>query len=141
MGTRADFYVGRGKNAEWLGSIAWDGYPDGILKNILHAHNETYYRQVVKEFITEEKGNGSRFPEDGWPWPWEDSRATNYAYAFENNKVHASCFGSDWFDPLNKPFEGEESEEIVLPNIATFPNMKNKMRVTDGGFFIITARP
>lgn len=30
MGTRADFYVGRGESAEWLGSIAWDGYPSGI---------------------------------------------------------------------------------------------------------------
>lgn len=27
MGTRADFYIGRGENAEWLGSIAWDGDP------------------------------------------------------------------------------------------------------------------
>jgi hypothetical protein len=29
MGTRADFYVGRGKDAEWLGSVAFDGYPSG----------------------------------------------------------------------------------------------------------------
>jgi hypothetical protein len=29
MGTRADFYVGRGETAEWLGSIAWDGNPGG----------------------------------------------------------------------------------------------------------------
>ena len=25
MGTRADFYTGIDKNANWLGSIAWDG--------------------------------------------------------------------------------------------------------------------
>lgn len=31
MGTIADFYVGRGPKAEWIGSIAWDGYPDGIV--------------------------------------------------------------------------------------------------------------
>lgn len=30
MGTRADFYVGKGPNAEWLGSTAMDGYPEGI---------------------------------------------------------------------------------------------------------------
>ena len=30
MGTRADFYVGRGESAEWLGSVAWDGNPRGI---------------------------------------------------------------------------------------------------------------
>ena len=26
MGTRADFYIGSGKDAEWLGSVAFDGY-------------------------------------------------------------------------------------------------------------------
>jgi hypothetical protein len=30
MGTRSDFYVGKGKDAEWIGSIAWDGYRSGI---------------------------------------------------------------------------------------------------------------
>lgn len=30
MSTRADFYVGRGAEAEWIGSISWDGYPDGV---------------------------------------------------------------------------------------------------------------
>jgi hypothetical protein len=31
MGTRADFYIGRGTEAEWLGSVAWDGYPGGVI--------------------------------------------------------------------------------------------------------------
>jgi hypothetical protein len=26
MGTRGDFYVGRGKDAEWIGSIAYDAF-------------------------------------------------------------------------------------------------------------------
>ncbi|MFH1835312.1 MAG: hypothetical protein ABH851_03885 [Methanobacteriota archaeon] len=26
-------------------------------------------------------------PEQGWPWPWEDSGTTDYAYAFEAGKV------------------------------------------------------
>jgi hypothetical protein len=30
MGTRADFYIGCGRDSEWIGSIAWDGYPDGL---------------------------------------------------------------------------------------------------------------
>ena len=29
MGTRADFYMGTGTGAEWLGSVALDGYQDG----------------------------------------------------------------------------------------------------------------
>lgn len=35
MGTRADFYVGRGKDAEWIGSVAFDGYPDGFERDDL----------------------------------------------------------------------------------------------------------
>ena len=51
MGTRADFYVGHGKDAEWLGSIAWDGYREGIPPVILHAVNETFYRNAVCAFL------------------------------------------------------------------------------------------
>ena len=40
MGTRADFYIGRGATAEWIGSIAWDGYPDGIPAPILEATDD-----------------------------------------------------------------------------------------------------
>jgi hypothetical protein len=40
MGTRADFYVGRGGQAEWLGSIAWDGYPSGIDKWVFSVSTE-----------------------------------------------------------------------------------------------------
>ena len=30
MDERADFYVGRGEDAEWLGSITWNGYPKAL---------------------------------------------------------------------------------------------------------------
>ena len=50
MGTRADFYVGKGKDSEWLGSIAWDWYPDGIPDNILDAESEL--SQLIKENAT-----------------------------------------------------------------------------------------
>jgi hypothetical protein len=49
MGTRADFYVGRGETAEYLGSIAWDGYPDGLMRvgdpkhDLLHMLNRQQY--------------------------------------------------------------------------------------------------
>jgi len=41
MGTRADFYVGIGPEAEWVGSIAYDGYPDGVIAD---------YKTDVSEF-------------------------------------------------------------------------------------------
>lgn len=48
MGTRADFYVGRGEAAEWLGSIAMDGYPDGHPEGCMAANTEEKYRTEVE---------------------------------------------------------------------------------------------
>jgi hypothetical protein len=118
MGTRADFYVGRGESAEWLGSIGWDGYPDGIDKQLLGCTSEAAFRHAVTEFLKDREDK--TFPEDGWPWPWEDSCTTDYAYAFDGDKVHASCFGGGWFDP-NVP----QPDEAADKKVAVFPNMKN----------------
>lgn len=123
MGTRADFYVGKGKNAEWLGSIAYDGYPDGIPEGLLRAISEKGYREEVAGALV---GEEATLPEDGWPWPWEDSRTTDYAYAFFDGKVLASNFGRAWFDPLRPETNTGEKKEVV------FPNMKSQQNVALG---------
>jgi hypothetical protein len=50
MGTRADFYVGVGPNAEWLGSVAWDGYEWQIKPDcsLMKAKTEEEFRIAVK---------------------------------------------------------------------------------------------
>ena len=111
--TRADFYVGRGPKAEWLGSIAADGYPQGIPKELLASSDERQFRSEVRKFMAG-RGDSTR-PKDGWPWPWEDSKTTDYAYAFENGKVAISNFGR-WNDK----------------KAIGFPNMKAVQKVTFG---------
>lgn len=134
MGTRADFYVGRGEKAKWLGSIAWDGYPDGIGKKILETKTiKDYTKQVSVFLLGREDGT---FPKDGWPWPWEDSHTTDYAYAFDKGKVWAAS-GKKWFDPLLP-----KSEEEDGPSEVVFPNMKKRQKVTLGkrsGLLVFTA--
>lgn len=125
MGTRADFYVGRGKDAEWLGSIAWDGYPEGIPKELLKTKTKASFREEIETFL-KARGDGT-LPKDGWPWPWEDSRTTDYAYAFDKGKVWASCYGGDWFDPLKKEPNHDDEEKVV-----DFPDMQDKQKVTLG---------
>jgi len=124
MGTRADFYIGKGKKAEWLGSIAWDGYPKGIPAVLLKQTSAKGFRANVSKFLASR--DDSTMPEMGWPWPWDDSCTTDYAYAFERGKVIASSFGSQWFDPLKMQPED-------LPQTAVFPNMKNVQKVAFGG--------
>lgn len=119
MGTRADFYLGKGKKAEWLGSIAWDGYPDGIEPEILSAINADIYREEVTRFLS--KMNDSTFPKDGWPWPWENSRTTDYSYWFFDDKVWASCFGYGLFDPLQPEPElpDDAPKTLKCPDFST----------------------
>lgn len=133
MGTRADFYVGRGAEAEWLGSIAWDGYPDGIElqdeewppgQRLFDATTEDQFRNRVAAFFNGR--NDVTLPKDGWPWPWDDSSTTDYAYAFDGGKVWASGFGHSWFDATQSEPEDE------TPKDAVFPNMKDRANVTFG---------
>jgi hypothetical protein len=132
MGTRADFYVGRGVDAIWLGSIAWDGYPDGITDDVLKASTSVEYLARLSTFW---RGRDDvTLPEMGWPWPWETSHTTDYAYAFDDGKVWVSNFGEPWADPLT---EGQDVETPV------FPDMSDQKNVTYGkrsGVLVITDR-
>lgn len=100
MGTRADFYVGKGKNAEWIGSVAWDGYEWGkrITDNdgdaITNATTEQEYRGAVVSML-KNRDNGTTV-EMGWPWPWDDSKTTDCAYCFVDGKVEAFSWGCNW---------------------------------------------
>lgn len=134
MGTRADFYVGKGEKAEWIGSIAWDGYPDGVPSEILNAKDESKYREKVTSFLNGREDK--TLPEDGWPWPWEDSNTTDYAYSFDGSMVVGSCFGGFWFDASNPPEDEPENGEKPI-----FPNMENVQNVSYGknsGLIFIT---
>lgn len=128
MGTRADFYVGRGESAEWLGSIAWDGYPGGIPAAIRAAIREHVYREHVAEFLAER--DDATLPEHGWPWPWDDSHLTDCVYAFDEGRVWSE-FRGRWI-PADEPEPEEEDEPDVRPSGIVFPNMANRKRVTLG---------
>lgn len=127
MGTRADFYVGRGAQAEWLGSIAWDGYPDGLDAQLLNCTSVEAYRHALADFLKDR--DDVTLPEHGWPWPWDDSGTTDYAYAFDDGRVWASCFRREWF-PANKE---PEDYDTLKKDVAVFPNMKDRKNVQFGG--------
>jgi hypothetical protein len=130
MGTRADFYVGRGKDAEWLGSIGWDGYPDGMPDGLFDVADEGEWRGRISAFLAERE-DGTK-PEQGWPWPWDDSGTTDYAYAFDGGKVYLSSFGEQWQTLEEEQARAAEPEPPDLPKTATFPNMKERKNVTLG---------
>jgi hypothetical protein len=134
MGTRADFYIGRGAKAEWLGSVAWDGYPDGFEKTLFQQRTPKAWRRAVQIMLAGR--DDATTPDKGWPWPWEDSHTTDYAYAYEKGKIYASCYGSAWFNPLRPPEDPKDGQVV-------FPNMKARQKVTLGprsGIIVISER-
>lgn len=159
MGTRADFYVGRGEAAEWIGSIAYDGYPfykprlsevwiGGVKAEVLGATNEAAYRLAVANCLKIPSNSGTS-PEQGWPWTWPTSYLTDYAYAFDNGQVWMSHFASEWKIPLytkatdnhaHKPDFGaeddsqdDEDEDSFGDPRVIFPDMSSRyIRVPPG---------
>lgn len=131
MGTRADFYAKEGDELVWQGSIAWDGYPSGIKKSVLEARSAKDFLSNLDAFL--KTRDCTRRPENGWPWPWDDSCTTDYAYIFDGEKVVAYSFGYGPFDPnAEEPEWNEESGKTAI-----FPNMKHRANVTNGGFIVI----
>jgi hypothetical protein len=129
MGTRADFYVGRGANAEWIGSIAYDGYVDGPVSGILSvASSEDVWRQLVHDGVS--KRSDGTLPEQGWPWPWENSHTTDWSYTFDDGRVWASMWGREWFDALGC-VPSDDDDYFNSPKV-DFPNMASQQSVTFG---------
>ena len=85
MPSRADFYAGN----EWLGSAAWDVYPSAVMEDepqIFCAASEGAYRQAVASYLTQ-KGADATHPEQGWPWPWNNSDLSDNTYLFINGRT------------------------------------------------------
>lgn len=139
MGTRADFYIGRGEQAEWLGSIAWDGYPEGIElttakknsepfpagKHLFDATTVDEFRARLAQYFANR--NDVTLPEMGWPWPWKDSNTTDYAYAFDDGRVWANNFGHGWWPAAEGP-EANQPDNKPTP----FPDMTERTNLAMG---------
>jgi len=134
MGTRADFYVGKGLEAEWIGSIAWDGYRGGVDEAILFSKTEEEFRTNVKKFF--EERDDVTLPEMGWPWPWDDSSISDCSYWFFAGKVWDEIEKCYFPCDTNVPDYDDEHEEYQkIPQKyerITFPNMKHLKNVTLG---------
>lgn len=155
MGTRADFYIrdnSQDKWMYWLGSIGWDGYPEGIDKSILKAIDLEVFKKEVGNFLGREDATCNK---EGWPWPWEDSNTTDYSYVFdmaakqvfitafgcpfftlkENNKYEAKekryykTYGDDLENAPDEPDFDKFLEKIGRTERFTFPNMKSVQHV------------
>lgn len=96
MGTRAVFFVGHPANVEsreWLGTIAWDGYPEGSIGDwLVGVTSEAEFRAGVKK-IEDDREDFANPAVHSFPFPWmDDLYLTDYTYAWFGGKVWMTCF-------------------------------------------------
>lgn len=117
MGSRADFYIGFGETAEWLGSVAWDGYEwEEKDCDLTGSKTPDEFRAAVVGIKEERRDFTS--PSDGWPWPWDDSCLTDYAYCFEDGKTQGYCFGCPITGSEDEPKRDGWLDMTVVKNVA-----------------------
>ena len=114
MGTRALFFVGNPMNrnddgvvqAEWLGAVAWDGYPGGF--EWPEIKTEEQYREWVSSNIENRKDFAS--PKGGFPFPWADTIfLTDFTYAFYDGAVRiVDCGGATVGEVMKEDFDPDE---------------------------------
>jgi hypothetical protein len=102
---RADFYVGLGDNARWLGSIANGGNPAAVgathdlfnLDGDQNDYSEKTFVGLVESIITDrhDQGYTVRLASSGgeWPWDYDRSTGTDYTYAWNNGCIHVFEYG------------------------------------------------
>lgn len=131
MGSKADFYMGRGLGAEWLGSIAWDGLPTGLPPDLRAIDKEDDWREEVTLFI--EGRDDGVLADAGWPWTWDTSHGTKYTYAFDRGHVWACCYGSSWW----RADRDEPDHTTLKRKAAILPDMSLVPKLESGSIFIV----
>jgi hypothetical protein len=137
MGTRAAFWKGDPRNLadrEWLGCIAFDGYPDGKVGDVLAATSLEAFLAAVQE-LSQEPDFAD--PRGGWPFPWSDDVfLTDFTYAWFNDEVNVSCFHSG-FVSSSKAIAGEWPENDD-PSCSKVPSGKEYDRSQPDSIMIFT---
>ena len=112
MGTRCDFYQGRGETARYLGSIGHDAYVDAMAERFAgvtdFASFEACLATVFKEY-------GEISAKNGWPWPWRTSATTDTVVAFDEGRCW-TAHPSDRWAPLDD-FENPTDEPCVFADM------------------------
>lgn len=95
MSTRADFYVKRGDEMEWCGSIQWSGNETAVPASVTQAVSELDFKEALESMF--KNRSDAVKPPERWPWIWESSKLTDFAYIMREDK------GGVFISRFNKP--------------------------------------
>jgi hypothetical protein len=133
MSTKTDLYVGRGHDAEWIGSLQWDCTPENLLRVppgrlALTATDEATYRAAVADLfiVWETEDLGRVYPSvHGWPWLWHTSHRNSWIITYDPNPgvVFVTVGGGvRWlcFDPLAPNAARDNNDALEPPDFAAW---------------------
>ena len=126
MSTRTDFYIGKGKKAQWLGSCI-DGFcpiecERAEMVNICSSKKEVNYIKFVNEMLSNKSHQGVT-PEKGWQWDYDTSIGSDYIYCFSHSTVKCSYRGSIFFNPM-KTLKYDKNIMLEWPDMSSFRKEK-----------------
>lgn len=97
---KADFYIGLGEQAQWLGTVGEGGEPARMEQydlfntgSSVREYTEDTWREAVQVIIGDAKDDGipgCAWANDGDSWPHDHNTSvdTDNAYAFNNGCIH-----------------------------------------------------
>ncbi|WP_431909892.1 hypothetical protein [Amycolatopsis thermoflava] len=97
--TTHDFYLGRGPDAEWIGSIHLGTCACHSVEKIGLARSADEFADLVNSFLhAAEVGQAGEVTHRGhpWPWLWPTSHGTDYTHAFDRGTVWTARRGQRW---------------------------------------------
>lgn len=93
----ADFYLGRGPSAEYLGSLPTAGAPEDmqVWERFQSLTDENYTAQDFREEVDDLRGETIKITEGpaSWPWRYASSLDTPWAYVFDAGTVYVYRYG------------------------------------------------
>lgn len=161
MGTRADFYIAESlddaDSFTWLGSVSYDGDPDRKPR-LFDATSKNDYIAATKYYLDHPMAGGV-YPEEGWPWPWEDSQISDFAYVWIENgepstypnipegTVYILTYvrlghtkTKRWVDHENYELKFSDNDSVVSFE-AHLPDMSSIKNVKGAGFMFVWGGP
>ena len=132
MGTRTQFFTGDPQDLEgrkWLGTLAWDGYPDGDCGVLAAAGTEEEFLAAVAG-IKAARRDFCDPAKHGFPFPWTDNLfLTDFTYAFFGGRTQVTNYARGWIGladyladgPAREAYDGQEErlpEDVPAPTAA-----------------------
>lgn len=133
MSTRADFYIGRGRKAVWVGSIGHDAFPENMQPYFEGVRTEQAFRQALRKVFD---GYGEISADRGWPWPWKSSDTTGIAFCFHDRRVWTTHYSGRWapLERLGRPGKARICHPDMSRTLDTSPEGRLRHRLNLSGW-------